>query len=226
MNARERRRSGGARPPSFRERSGSARPAPNASAKRRGGPGESASAGDISGKERSPTRREVKAQTQEVLATGVQTLQVDPDEAGMRVDRFLVARFPQLAFTHIQRIVRKGELRVDGKRAKPNERLEAGQKMPLPPLRLEAPKPSTRTLSRDEDDRSFLRSITLYEDKDVLVLKKPMGLAVQGGPGTKRHVDGLLEALRDEEGQKPRLVHRLDKDTAGCLIVATTPFAR
>lgn len=159
------------------------------------------------------------------LATGVQSLTVDPDETGMRVDRFLVARFPQLAFTHIQRIVRKGELRVDGKRAKPNERLEAGQKVRIPPLKLEAPKPSTRAPARDQDDRAFLQSITLYEDKDVLILNKPMGLAVQGGPGTKRHVDGLLEALRDEEGQKPRLVHRLDKDTAGCLIVAKTRFA-
>ena len=225
MNARERRRSGGARPPSFRERSGSARPAPNASAERRGGPGESASAGDISRKERSPTRRETKAQTQEVLATGVQTLQVDPDEAGMRVDRFLVARFPQLAFTHIQRIVRKGELRVDGKRAKPQERLEAGQKIRIPPLRLEPQKVAARSAARDQDERGFLKSIALYEDKDVLILNKPAGLAVQGGPGTKRHVDGLLEALRDEEGQKPRLVHRLDKDTAGCLIVAKTRFA-
>src|SRR3954447_12917225 len=172
-----------------------------------------------------PTRRETKAHTQAVLASGVQTLQVDPDEAGMRVDRFLVARFPQLAFTHIQRIVRKGELRVDGRRAKPNERLEPGQKVRIPPLKLEAPKPSTRSPSRDDDDRAFLRSITLYADKDGLILNKPMGLAVQGGPGTKRHVDGLLEALRDGEGQKPRLVHRLDKDTAGCLIVAKTRFA-
>lgn len=172
-----------------------------------------------------PTRREVKAQTQEVLATGVQTLQVDPDEAGMRVDRFLVARFPQLAFTHIQRIVRKGELRVDGKRAKPQERLEAGQKIRIPPLRLEPQKVAARSAARDQDERGFLKSIALYEDKDVLILNKPAGLAVQGGPGTKRHVDGLLEALRDEEGQKPRLVHRLDKDTAGCLIVAKTRFA-
>ncbi len=77
----------------------------------------------------------------------------------------------------------------------------------------------------DEDARAFLQSITLYEDADVLVLNKPMGLAVQGGSGTKRHVDGLLEALRDGEGQKPRLVHRLDKDTAGCLVVAKTRFA-
>ena len=160
-----------------------------------------------------------------MLATGVQTLQVDPDEAGMRVDRFLVARFPQLAFTHIQRIVRKGELRVDGKRAKPQERLEAGQKIRIPPLRLEPQKVAARSAARDQDERGFLKSIALYEDKDVLILNKPAGLAVQGGPGTKRHVDGLLEALRDEEGQKPRLVHRLDKDTAGCLIVAKTRFA-
>src|SRR5215213_2272147 len=225
MNARERRPSGGARSPSFGERSGSARPAPNTSADRRGGPGEGASTGKILGKERSPTRRETKAQTQEVLATGVQTLQVDPDEAGMRVDRFLVARFPQLAFTHIQRIVRKGELRVDGKRAKPQERLEAGQKIRIPPLRLEPQKVAARSAARDQDERGFLKSIALYEDKDVLILNKPAGLAVQGGPGTKRHVDGLLEALRDEEGQKPRLVHRLHKDTAGCLIVAKTRFA-
>jgi 23S rRNA pseudouridine955/2504/2580 synthase len=166
-----------------------------------------------------------KAAAAETLATGVQTLVVSADEAGMRVDRFLVAHFPQLAFTHIQRIVRKGELRIDGKRAKPNARLEPGAKVRVPPLKLDQPKPQVRSAARDEDARQFLQSITLYEDKDVLVLNKPMGLAVQGGPGTKRHVDGLLEALRDEEGQKPRLVHRLDKDTSGCLVVAKTRFA-
>jgi 23S rRNA pseudouridine955/2504/2580 synthase len=171
------------------------------------------------------TRREAKAATQEALATGVQTLVVEPDEAEMRVDRFLVARFPKLAFTHIQRIVRKGELRIDGKRAKPNERLEAGQKVRVPPLRLDAPRPASRSAGQGEDDRAFIQSITLYEDTDVLILNKPIGLAVQGGPGVKRHVDKLLEALRDEDGQKPRLVHRLDKDTAGCLIVAKTRFA-
>jgi 23S rRNA pseudouridine955/2504/2580 synthase len=155
----------------------------------------------------------------------VQTLVVGPDEADMRVDRFLTARFPQLAFTHVQRIVRKGELRIDGRRAKPNERLQAGQKIRVPPLKLDQPRPVARSAAKDQDDRDFLRSITLYEDKDVLVLNKPIGLAVQGGSGTRRHVDGLLESMRDEEGQKPRLVHRLDKDTAGCLVVAKTRFA-
>lgn len=171
------------------------------------------------------TKAAAKAAATETLVTGVQTLTVAPDEAGMRLDRFLVARFPQLAFTHIQRIVRKGELRIDMKRAKPNERLEAGQSVRVPPLKLEEKKPAARTPAKDESDATFLKSITLYEDKDVLVLNKPMGLAVQGGSGTTRHVDGMLEALRDAEGQKPRLVHRLDKDTAGCLVIAKTRFA-
>lgn len=174
---------------------------------------------------RQPTRAQAKAEAQETLATGVQTLVVEPDEADMRVDRFLVARFPQLAFTHIQRIVRKGELRVDGKRAQPNERLAAGQKVRIPPLKLDQPRPVSRSAAKDQDERDFLKSITLYEDKDVLIINKPMGLAVQGGSGTTRHVDGLLESMRDAEGQKPRLVHRLDKDTAGCLVIAKTRFA-
>src|SRR4051812_668360 len=174
---------------------------------------------------RPPSKAQIKAAAQQALATGVQTLTVEPDEAGMRVDRFLVARFPQLAFTHIQRIVRKGELRIDGKRAKPNHRLEPGQAVRIPPLKLDAPKPAARSPARDRDDRDFLKSITLYEDKDVLILDKPMGLAVQGGSGMRRHVDGLLESMRDGEGQKPRLVHRLDKDTSGCLVIAKTRFA-
>ncbi len=172
-----------------------------------------------------PTKAQARAEAQETLATGVQTLVVEPDETDMRVDRFLVARFPQLAFTHIQRIVRKGELRIDGRRAKPNERLEAGQKVRVPPLKLDQPRPVARSAAKDQDDRDFLKSITLYEDKDVLIINKPMGLAVQGGSGTKRHVDGLLDSMRDAEGQKPRLVHRLDKDTAGCLVIAKTRFA-
>jgi 23S rRNA pseudouridine955/2504/2580 synthase len=157
-------------------------------------------------------------------ATGVQTTTVTPDESGMRVDRFLEARFPGLAFSHIQRVIRKGELRVDGRRVEPKDRLASGQAVRIPPLRLEAPKPRGDKAG-DAHTREFLRSLTLYEDTDVLVLNKPMGLAVQGGSGTVRHLDGMLEALRDDKGQRPRLVHRLDKDTAGCLLVAKTRFA-
>src|SRR4051812_35379598 len=156
-------------------------------------------------------------------ATGVQTVAVTVDEAGMRVDRFLEARFPGLSFSHIQRIIRKGELRVNGKRAQPKDRLQPGQAVCIPPLRVEA-KP-VRADSEADKTRAFLKSITLYEDDDVMVLNKPMGLAVQGGSGTVRHVDGMLDVLRDASGQRARLVHRLDKDTAGCLLVARTRFA-
>jgi 23S rRNA pseudouridine955/2504/2580 synthase len=161
-----------------------------------------------------------------LTGTTVQTVAVGADEAGMRVDRFLEARHPGLSFSHIQRIIRKGELRVNGKRVQPKQRLEAGQSVRIPPLRLEPAKSSAAAATEvDGKTRDFLKSITLYEDADVLVLDKPMGLAVQGGSGTKRHLDGMLEVLRDAQGQRPRLVHRLDKDTAGCLLVAKTRFA-
>lgn len=172
-----------------------------------------------------PTRAEVKAETAQVLATGVQQLVVTADENEMRIDRFLESRFPQLSFSHIQRIVRKGELRVDGKRADSKDRLEEGQTVRIPPLKLEQQAERPRSAKADEDTIGFLRSITLYEDDDVMVLNKPAGLAVQGGSGTTRHVDRMLEALTGKDGQKPRLVHRLDKDTAGCLVIAKSRFA-
>ena len=141
----------------------------------------------------------------------------------MRLDRFLSSRFPGVALTHIQRIVRKGEVRVSGHRAKASDRLEAGWGIRVPPIRAEAP--SERPPTESDADAAFLRGLALYEDDDMLVLNKPFGLAVQGGSGTVRHVDGLLESLRSRDGQKPRLVHRLDKDTAGCLVIAKTRFA-
>ena len=157
---------------------------------------------------------------------GVQTVKVTADENGMRVDRFFEARFPGLSFSHIQRIIRKGEVRVDGKRTQPKNRLEAGQSVRIPPLQIEAPKPRENAPA-EQKDRAFLKSIMLFEDDDVFVFNKPEGLAVQGGSGTKRHIDGMLSALQGlgRDAQRPRLVHRLDKDTAGCLLVAKTRFA-
>src|SRR5437763_10023564 len=112
--------------------------------------------------------------------TGVQTVAIGADEAGMRVDRFLEARFPGLSFSHIQRIIRRGELRVNGKRAQPKQRLAPGQVVRIPPLRLEPAKQGPSAGEAATRTREFLRSITLHEDPDVLVLNKPMGLAVQG----------------------------------------------
>ena len=142
----------------------------------------------------------------------------------MRLDRFFEARFAGLSFSHIQRIIRKGEVRVDGRRAQPKDRLTAGQQLRIPPLKLEPPKPRENA-PQDGKDRAYIKSITLYEDDDVMVLDKPFGLAVQGGSGTVRHLDGLLGSITGRDGQRPRLVHRLDKDTTGCILVAKTRFA-
>ena len=170
-----------------------------------------------------PPEAEVKAAQ---FSAAVQTVSVTPDENGMRVDRFFEARFPGLSFSHIQRIIRKGEVRVNGKRTEPKARLESGQAVRIPPLKVEAPAPRDDAPAAQQD-RAYLKSITLYEDADVMVLNKPMGLAVQGGSGTTRHIDGMLGALRGAgaDAQRPRLVHRLDKDTAGCLLVAKSRFA-
>jgi len=175
-----------------------------------------------------PAAKPVIEETKPVdpVLLGVQNLTVLPDEAGMRVDRFLEARFPSLSFSHIQRIARKGELRVNSKRVETKDRLEAGQTVRVPPLSIDA-RPIKRDglAEKDRETRDFLASITIYEDDDMLVLNKPMGLAVQGGSGMVRHVDGLLEVLTDKQGQKPRLVHRLDRDTSGCLVIAKNRFS-
>lgn len=166
-----------------------------------------------------------KAEAAAPLPTKVQTVVVSADENNMRVDRFLEARFPGLSFSHIQRIVRKGELRVDGKRADSKDRLEEGQTVRIPPLKLDAPKERGALSEAERKTLETLKAMTLYEDDDVLVLNKPVGLAVQGGSGMTRHVDQMLEVMRDAKGQKPRLVHRIDRETSGCLLIAKTRFA-
>ncbi len=170
---------------------------------------------------REPERKRHEQVVSQVPA-GVQTLQVVEDEAAMRLDRWFRHRFPALAMSHLNRIVRKGEVRVNGKRAETSTRLEEGDSVRVPPLRLDDPGlPSVRRAVANDADVEFLKSITLYEDAHILVLNKPYGLAVQGGPGVKRHVDGLLDCLTHND-QKPRLVHRIDKDTSGVLLVART----
>jgi 23S rRNA pseudouridine955/2504/2580 synthase len=159
------------------------------------------------------------------LPTKVQTVTVTADEANMRVDRFLEARFPGLSFSHIQRIVRKGELRVNGKRADSKDRLEEGQSVRIPPLKLDAPKAAASFSEAAKKTHDALKDMILFEDDDVMVLNKPAGLAVQGGSGITRHIDQMLETMRDAKGQRPRLVHRLDRETSGCLLVAKTRFA-
>lgn len=152
----------------------------------------------------------------------VRLLQVEEDEDGMRVDRWFKRRLPDLSLSHLNKICRKGEVRVDGKRINTSTRLKVGQQIRVPPLRLAQPARATAKPPVSASDKRALRDMTLFEDKHLIVLNKPYGLAVQGGSGLRQHLDGMLEALADERGERPRLVHRLDRDTSGVLLVAKT----
>jgi 23S rRNA pseudouridine955/2504/2580 synthase len=150
----------------------------------------------------------------------VQTFEVGEEEEGMRLDRWFKRRMPTLALSHLNKIVRTGEVRVDGARVKTATRLAKGQRVRVPPLKLDAPAAPVGEIS--PTDLRALRDMILYEDRDLLVLDKPFGLAVQGGSGTTRHIDGMLAAMPNERGDRPVLVHRLDRDTSGVLLVAKT----
>lgn len=155
--------------------------------------------------------------------SGVQLREVSRDETGMRLDRWFSVHFPQLSFGRLQKLLRSGQVRVDSARVQTNTRLEAGQVVRIPPLG--ATPPPTQGPRINEKDARFLRELILYEDDEVYVFNKPHGLAVQGGSGTKRHIDGMLKSLPNKKGEPPRLVHRLDRDTSGCLLVAKTRAA-
>ena len=152
----------------------------------------------------------------------VRNLTVDAGEDGVRLDRWFKRRWPHLNHVQIQKLARSGQIRVDGARAKPDTRLAAGVQVRVPPLP-DAPDPRERDLL-SERDVAFAKSLVLYEDEEVLALNKPCGLAVQGGTKTTRHVDRLLSAW-GEGLERPRLVHRLDRDTSGVLLLGRTPSA-
>ncbi len=152
--------------------------------------------------------------------TRVQTLRVGPDEADQRLDRWFRRHFPQVGQGRIEKMCRKGEIRVDGGRVKASTRVGPGQEVRVPPLP-DAPAPPTRTNISDTD-AEMIRAAVLFRDDHLIVLNKPAGLPSQGGSGQSRHVDGLAAALKFGFDEKPRLVHRLDKDTSGILLLART----
>jgi len=160
---------------------------------------------------------------------GVEQVQVGKDEDGMRLDRWFKAHYPGLGFGHLQKLLRSGQVRVDGGRAKTDTRVAPGQTIRVPPIggvdRKAEGAPLTGHSIRNQGDGDVLAKMLLYEDPKVFVFNKPSGLAVQGGSGVTRHVDDMLEAWRSPKGEKPRLVHRLDRDTSGVLVVARTRLA-
>ena len=153
----------------------------------------------------------------------VETRLITEDEADIRLDRWFRRHFPSVQQSAIQKACRLGQIRVDGKKVETGLRLVPGQSVRVPPM--PAGPPPKIELARGPDPllRRELEQTLIYRDEHVFVLDKPHGLAVQGGPGIAKHVDGMLEGLRDEGGPRPKLVHRLDRDTSGVLILARTP---
>jgi 23S rRNA pseudouridine955/2504/2580 synthase len=150
---------------------------------------------------------------------------VGPEEGGMRLDRWFKSHYAGLGFGHLQKLLRSGQVRIDGGRAKSDTRIEAGQTIRIPPLEIDKASPSaalTSNTMKGQADLDVLKQMLLHEDKKVLVFNKPYGLAVQGGSGITRNVDEMLEAMRSDKNEKPRLVHRIDRETSGVLVVAKT----
>ena len=152
----------------------------------------------------------------------IATHTVTQDEADIRLDRWFRRHFPGLPQSAIQKLCRTGQIRVDGHRAEAATRLAAGQSVRVPPLPV-APPPAKPAPEIDPAVSRDLQRLVLYRDDHVLVLNKPHGLPVQGGPGITHHLDALLDALRFGATDRPRLVHRLDRDTSGVLLLARSP---
>lgn len=155
----------------------------------------------------------------------VEHRQVNAVEAGMRLDRWFAQHFPELKFGQLQKLLRTGQIRVDGGRVRAGTRLEPGQTVRIPPFP-SLPRSAVAASSisqqgkRSAEDIALLEKMVIYRDEALLALNKPSGLAVQGGSRTHRHIDGLLQGLAGSDGTRPRLVHRLDKDTSGVLLLA------
>lgn len=159
--------------------------------------------------------------------TGVQQVSVAEDEADVRLDRWFKRHFPDLNHGGLEKLLRTGQIRVDGARAKSNHRMKPGQVVRVPPLGSRPGQDETRAIrpALSDEDADFIQGLVIHKDKDLIALNKPPGLAVQGGSKTTRHVDGMLDALQFDSDERPRLVHRLDRDTSGVLIIARSAQA-
>jgi 23S rRNA pseudouridine955/2504/2580 synthase len=149
---------------------------------------------------------------------GVSIVKIKPEDDGIRLNRWFLREYPALSLSRLQKLLRTKQIKVDGKKAETSTRLAAGQELRLPPLDNEKAAVDDKKLSAK--DIEYIRSMVIFKDKNIIVLNKPSGLAVQGGTNTTRHIDGLLDALMFENNERPKLVHRIDKDTSGLLLLA------
>jgi 23S rRNA pseudouridine955/2504/2580 synthase len=154
-----------------------------------------------------------------------ETVMVDGKDGSLRLDRWFKRHYPGLGHGQLEKLLRTGRIRVDGKRARSGDRIEPGQAIRIPPLAEVAPPARPAQPRPRPADQAMLQSAILHRDEAVIVLNKPTGLAVQGGTGTDRHLDAMLDGLRFGNDERPRLVHRLDKETSGALVIARTAAA-
>ena len=150
--------------------------------------------------------------------SGVKIIKIKPEDDGIRLNRWFLREYPSLSLSRLQKLLRTKQIKVDGKKAETSTRLCAGQELRLPPLDNEKAAVDNRILSAK--DIEFINSMVIFKDENIIVLNKPSGLAVQGGTNTTRHIDGLLDALKFANSERPKLVHRIDKDTSGLLLLA------
>ena len=157
--------------------------------------------------------------------SNVESRPVAAEDSDIRLDRWFKRHFPALGHARLEKLLRTGQIRVDGKRANAGHRVTAGQIVRIPPLGKLAPLISRPTQSSpSRRDVALVLGAILHRDDHVIVIDKPPGLAVQGGTAIDRHLDAMLDAL-SFGGERPRLVHRLDKDTSGVLVLARTADA-
>ena len=149
---------------------------------------------------------------------GVTILKVKAEDDGIRLNRWFLKYYPGLPLARLQKLLRTKQIKVDGKRAEVSLKLLAGQEIRIPPME---DRPIEKSAAKVSDkDAEFVRSLVIYKDDNIIVLNKPSGLAVQGGTNTLHHVDGMLDALKFEKEDAPKLVHRIDKETSGVLVLA------
>lgn len=150
----------------------------------------------------------------------VKFIKVSASDDGVRLNRWFLKYYPDLPMSRLQRLLRTKQIKVDGKRAETSLKLEAGQEIRIPPIEVDETLLSPKVLSKR--DAEFVQNLVIFMDEHIIVLNKPSGIAVQGGSGITRHIDGMLDALKYENEDRPKLVHRIDKETSGLLVLART----
>lgn len=148
-------------------------------------------------------------------------VKITADNDGLRLDRWFKKHYPAIPNSLLRKLLRKGAIRISGKRAKPDQKLIAGQEIKIPDIdtsTIQKPKKGTE-FTREDAEKHLLENI-IYKDRNIIAINKPYGLPVQDGSKVKLSIDAMLDYLKFDSDERPKLVHRIDKDTSGALLIA------